>query len=78
MHKLQIKFLNAVKKGRPNFVNAKIRKYFVTVNCRILLLKIDLRKNVVNYFNDQGRPSSRLAAVMFRRTPCSTCILFTN
>ena len=40
------------------------------MNSKILLLKCDLQINAVNYLKHQRRPSSRLATVMFRGTPC--------
>jgi len=38
---------------------------------RIILLKLGLRINAADYFKDQRRPSSRLASVILRGTPCS-------
>ena len=42
---------------------------------RIIHVKVDRRLNVTNKFKYQRRLSSRLAIVMFRGTPCITCIL---
>ena len=43
---------------------------FVIINSNMLLLKLGLRINEANYFNNQRRPSIRLATVMFCGTPC--------
>ena len=43
--------------------------YFVMINSRMLLLRLVLRINVANYFQDQRRHSNCRATVMFRGTP---------
>ena len=37
----------------------------------LYFLKLGLQINAADYFNDQRRPSSRLASVLLRGTPCS-------
>ena len=46
------------------------RGYFVNIDSRIILTKLGLRINAAIYFKYQRRPSSTLAIVMFRGTPC--------
>ena len=45
--------------------------YFLFIICRILLLKLSLRKIASNYFKDERRHSIHLDIVMFHGIPCN-------